>query len=106
MSATRTANRDARPLIETRIPFVNHGSNFVGNAYPDGYGTRHTGRLPEEWVKAIQRENPTYVVFSYATPIGWWSQTHGWTVPGESYSVTTDSKHRPHLSGLDQRGAS
>jgi hypothetical protein len=42
-----------------------------------------------------------YVVHSYATPIGVHSQSQGWVIPEDKYSVTT-SKHQSQL----RRGAS
>jgi len=81
-----TANRSAGALIAERIPFRGH--NLTGDAVD---GPVSPGRLPAECVDSL-REATTgggYVVFSYATPIAWWSPGAGWTVPEVRYSVTT-----------------
>ena len=54
------------------------------------------GRLPAEYVRLCQAEPPTYLVMSYATPIAWFSDAHGWTVPDERYSVTT-GRHQGYV---------
>jgi hypothetical protein len=54
------------------------------------------GRLPEPYRRLISAECPTYVVLSYATPIGWWAPGTGWSVPHEHYSPTT-SRHQGML---------
>lgn len=54
------------------------------------------GRLPQGYVRLCEREAPTYVVYSYATPIAWWSPAGGWTVPDVRYSVTT-GRHQGYV---------
>ena len=87
----RTANRDCAPLVARREPFT--GSNLRG-------GPRGTvgsfGRLPDEWRRVYQEDNPDYVVWSYATPIVWHGR-HGWRVPPVRYSPTT-TRHVSHVT--------
>lgn len=47
------------------------------------------GKLPHEYHAEITQQNPDYVVYSYYTPIAWHTETNGWTIPDNSYSVTT-----------------
>jgi hypothetical protein len=54
------------------------------------------GRLALEYVRILEREQPSYLVMSYATPIAWWSLEHGWTLPDERYSVTT-GRHQGYV---------
>jgi hypothetical protein len=51
------------------------------------------GRLTGDLRTRFYNDRPTYVVFSYQTPIAWWSVEHGWTVPDDRYSATT-SRHQ------------
>ncbi len=39
---------------------------------------------------------PSYVVYSYATPIAWWTEENGWHKVGQKFSVTT-SRHQGNL---------
>ena len=59
-----------------------------------------TGRMPQEFVdellsdiNTMPNESYIYLVYSYQTVIGWWTQEHGWKRPDVKYSVTT-SKHQ------------
>lgn len=52
-----------------------------------------TGDLPDEWAILLRAEQPSYIIISYRTPIAWWSERLGWTVPEVTYSVTT-SRHQ------------
>jgi hypothetical protein len=47
------------------------------------------GRLPEEWRRKFYGDAPTYVVYSYQTPIGWRTAEGEWVIPGVRYSATT-----------------
>lgn len=53
------------------------------------------GYLRGPWLDLLVEDRPTieYVVYSYATPIAWWSKEHGWRMPDIKYSVTT-SRHQ------------
>lgn len=50
------------------------------------------GELPTDWRNAIYNDNPSYVVYSYATPIAWKCE-RGWVIPPVTYSATT-SRHQ------------
>lgn len=59
------------------------------------------GQLPEAHrlrLSADRADNggPVYVVYSYSTPIAWYTTAWGWRVPDVRYSVTT-SKHQGKL---------
>lgn len=61
-----------------------------------GYVTLGTfGYLPLVWQDVLyaERRDVTFTIASYATPIAWCTDTHGWTVPDVRYSVTT-SRHQ------------
>lgn len=80
--------------LRDRSPFRTHGS-MHGTTDPIGHG-----RLPREFwssFDAATHGNATgYAVYSYATPIAWWSPEDGWTMPEVRYSVTT-SKHQGRI---------
>lgn len=59
--------------------------NIAGSKYPEAHGY---GQLPFVHVNRMKEANPTYVVYSYETPIAWLNTT-GWVVPHILYSVTT-----------------
>ena len=84
---TNATRRTTPDLIAVRETFRNAGDTM--RASWNGWGR---GRLPR-W--ATVPDN-AYVVYSYATPIGWFDLATGrWTVPAVKYSVTT-SRHQ-HL---------
>lgn len=58
-----------------------------------------TGQLPAEWTEALKSDpSVSYVVYSYATPIAWYSELQcQWVIPDVKYSVTT-SKHQGIIS--------
>lgn len=78
-----------RQHIDARIPFQTYGAlmaisrseNAVGKPLP------FTGQLPMRYVESAERAS--YVVYSYSTPIAWWSEEDGWTRPEVKYSRTT-----------------
>lgn len=51
------------------------------------------GRLPADYSAALRADEPTYVVYSYATPIGWHGR-RGWIIPDKNYSHTTTRHQR------------
>jgi hypothetical protein len=66
-----------------------------------------TGRMPQEFVdellsdiNTMPNESYIYLVYSYTTVIGWWTQENGWKRPMVSYLgdsgrvSTTTSKHQ------------
>lgn len=61
------------------------------------------GRLSLEWARRLRADDPVYVVFSYGTPIAWWSSA-GWVVPAELYSVTTLRHQNVVRGALEQVG--
>ena len=94
ISTRGTAVRDA---IVNRRDFDTHGSFWGRDADGTGYlGFLGGGVLNDEYRGRFRVERPTFVVFSYATPIAWWSDFHGWTVPPVKYSVTT-SRHQSQV---------
>jgi hypothetical protein len=61
------------------------------------------GQLPtEHWQRLhadLRDGESAYVVYSYSTPIAWFTHAWGWRVPQVRYSVTT-SKHQGRLYRL------
>lgn len=48
------------------------------------------GELSDELIEQFHAERPSYVVYSYATPIAWYGK-NGWTQPSAKYSATTSN---------------
>lgn len=93
--------------FHTRTIIANHvrrheefrKGNISAERYEAGNLPR-TGQLPSfiaDQLKAVIRENNTYVVFSYNTPIGWviLDGNDNWFIPNVKYSTTTT--HHQHL---------
>lgn len=96
----RTTNREARKYIANLEPFTNGTGSFRGverDDIPSGTGKMPDG--PERGDYIVQRNWGflDYVVFSYATPIAWYSNRDGWHVTEHKYSVTTSGKHMNNL---------
>jgi hypothetical protein len=87
---------DTPPLIRDMAPFETHG-NFHATEEP--YGPASYGHLRgydyEVWRK--HRQYIRYVVWSYWTPIAWWSPAYGWHVVRQTFSMTTSSRHQSKL---------
>lgn len=92
ISTRGTAVRDA---IANRRDFDTHGS-FWGREVSD-LASLPTGELArtDAW-NDFRSSGAAFVVYSYRTPIAWWSEAHGWTVPPVKYSVTT-SRHQSQV---------
>jgi hypothetical protein len=82
---------DAHREIAARHPFHNSTGSLRGEVTVPHKTWIGTGHLPREYRGAVLAAD--YVVFSYATPIGWHVPGQGWTVPDVKYSVTT-SRHQ------------
>jgi hypothetical protein len=95
---TTTASRDAlHTAIRDRVPFTSSGALTAVTADGTGeLGFLGGGQLADQYRHLYRRERPTYVVYSYATPIAWWSERDDWTIPDVKYTVTT-SKHQHHV---------
>lgn len=82
--------------IRDMVPFTTSGS-LSAQAVP-GLGTWDSGRLSGADETAFRAEcrEIRYVVYSYSTPIAWWSGVNGWHVVSQKFSSTT-SKHQGNL---------
>lgn len=84
--ATKTT---ANQFISKRLDFKTGGSLKGENRTPgypasSGYLESKTDR------ETVERfHNSNYAVWSYATPIAWWTEGVGWERPEVSYSPTT-----------------
>jgi len=95
-----------------RIPRANHATSpqyiyerkeFQCNSMSGMWRTSWTGvgelsgTADETLFREHEREGePMYVVFSYSTPIAWWTERHGWHKVEQKFSPTT-SKHQGRL---------
>lgn len=78
-------------LLANLVPFT--GNSMAGHRYnsPENTNTPPAsgGRLPREYSVPA---TAVYVVFSYATPLGWVDADGTVTIPDERYSVTTSKQ--------------
>ena len=97
----RVSGRQAYEPISRREAFVTQGAlsarTHTGPGDQLNFGKMSEGS--QSMIKALS--DIDYVVHSYATPIGVHSESQGWVIPEDKYSVTT-SRHQGQL----RRGAS
>ena len=87
-----TSNANAVTFIRDRVNFI--GSNFVGitqspNNDPE---FRTYGQLDTNNIMNLEKDQPSFIVYSYSTPIAWFGKI-GWVIPAIKYSQTT-SRHQ------------
>jgi hypothetical protein len=89
MTVRKATRNNADQFIRARQDFKTGGALRGANRTPGAYES--TGylrdRTDDETVKRFQ--DSSYAVWSYATPIAWWSEADGWERPEVSYSPTT-----------------
>lgn len=86
-------------LIHERTEFETYGA--LSAEWNGGYPL---GQLPQPWrdiliahtTNSQGQVERAYVVYSYQTPIAWWTKAHGWVIPPVKYSRTT-SVHQGKL---------
>jgi hypothetical protein len=85
MAVRKATRNNADQFITKRLDFKTGGalSGYQSGSDP----INHPGRLPEEFRESFR--NSEYRVYSYVTPIAWWSVDRGWERPEVSYSPTT-----------------
>jgi len=78
-------------------PDMFKAASMSGGAY-----SSYTGELPA-WAREVyMADKPSYVIYSYATPLAWLRSDGSWAYVDHRYSVTT-SKHQSHLRHLFTR---
>jgi len=101
---------DLRDILSKQVEFRNSTNNFRGEKW--GENTMpSTGHMDSADRITLERDllhyGITYVVWSYATPIGWRRGDGVWYSPDAGYSQTTKSKHlsrlRPAIAELNER---
>jgi len=89
-----------RDALAADRAFVNGGRSFHGA--PVAAMPAATGWLPQNWAQRMWTDRPTYVVWSYATPIGWRTHDGVWRVPRIFYSRTTSAHQGALRTAVDQ----
>lgn len=96
MPKINSRSREVAERIRDRVPFETYGALKATEE------TRVTawdsGRLtgPDLDRFNLDLDSIRYVVWSYATPIAWWSETNGWHRVAQKFSMTT-SHHQGKL---------
>ena len=97
MTLTATSNKNAGDLIAKRIAI--RGSNFYGQVTsPDLEEFGSYGMLPSTHISLLIKDQPSYIVWSYGTPIAWYTANCQWVIPSLKYSQTT-SRHQSLVRG-------
>lgn len=94
--------RDARRFIAAREDF-DCGNLYGGHLKPGPYavGLAPKGYLPAAWKVRFAFDNPTYVVYSYGTPIAWVADDGREVVPYVRYSNSTARHQTEARMGMD-----
>lgn len=77
------------------IGCIARGEQFEAAALSGGPNRHDTGQLPDCFRELFAHDRPSYVVYSYATPIAWVTDRGDVRIPETKYSVTT-SKHQSY----------
>lgn len=84
----RSSWMDLRDVLLAGDEFTNNGGSFTGA--PVGPSVRPlTGRMSTDEAAQFRADRPTYVIWSYATPIAWRRADGTWHASDARYSVTT-----------------
>jgi hypothetical protein len=103
---------ELQELLAEGEEFKNTTGKFRGERWTSS--TRpHTGQMSGADRMAMERDlvhyGIDYVVWSYATPIGWRRGDGVWVSPDAGYSMTTKTKHlsrlRPAIAELNELAA-
>jgi hypothetical protein len=84
--------RDAIHYIATQQEFK--ASALSGHAHTEGTGRLSDSLDRERFLQDVEGIN--YAVYSYGTPIAWYTEGNGWYVVEQKFSVTT-SKHQNYV---------
>ena len=93
LAGTRISNSDAGAYITNRIGFI--GSNFFSIVQAPDHNPndfRTYGYLDTLLIAELNKDEPSYIIYSYNTPIAWYGKV-GWVIPSVKYSSTT-SRHQ------------
>lgn len=99
---TRVTRRDMHLAVRDRVDFKYNES---------AHGTWTSAMPRSGWMDHDTREDmrrhcaasvgPIFVVYSYATPIGVWTESDGWWINPEKYSRTTGRHQGMLRRGID-----
>lgn len=95
----KVTNHQARYEIHARRDFINSTGTLSGYEIGSDPNNGSYGRLPKEFRESCRWAD--YRVYSYATPIAWFSAEHGWTMPDVFYSQTTTCRHQSACKTAD-----
>lgn len=107
MSDTRptvsSRDRKVAEMIRDRKGFKTYGSFSAQSTLDAGLGNWDSGKLYGEDLESFREQCRLidYVVYSYSTPIAWYSQEYGWYVARGKWSLTT-SHHQGKLYLIPQ----
>lgn len=103
MKTLSTRGHQVAQTIALRETFKTHGA--LQGRVVEGLGRYDCGQLADaDKAKFIEQcDEITYVVYSYVTPIAWYTPKHGWHKVEQKFSPTT-STHQGRLYMIDQGG--
>jgi hypothetical protein len=105
MPRISSRGREVAEYIRDRKAFTTSGA-LKATVHGERGAHEGSGHLNAEEQKRFYAESSSirYIVWSYATPIAWWSEEHGWRIVDQRFSVTT-SKHQGLLYLIDRSAA-
>ena len=90
MALKAKGKRAVQAAVDLRTPF-NHGTLSAQRIEHMTYG-HMIPALGRSLATEIAVNGSAFVIFSYATPIAWWSdEAQEWIIPDVKYSVTTSN---------------
>lgn len=102
MPKISSRSREVTERIQRHEPFQTYGA--LRGEIPGPYGLTSWGRLSGTDLDQLREDdrpgNITYVVYSYATPIGW-ATPAGWYKVTQRFSMTT-SHHQGKVPSTDR----
>lgn len=98
MKRLTTRGRATAEAIRDREDFTTNGALYgtSENWHGSGYLSGEDQNVWQEEAGQIK-----YAVYSYATPIAWWTEQNGWHRVVQKFSRTT-SKHQGNLYLIDE----
>ena len=90
--------------IADRIPFRTHGALYAVAGTHDGSGRLNSDEARRFFGEVRDCDQTCYVVYSYDTPIAWWTPEHGWHIVEQRFSVTT-TRHQSRLPLIRESAA-
>lgn len=99
MAKLSSRSREVAEHIRDRRPFQTHGAlRATEETERHGLGPWDSGQLAGADLDRYREDmrEIRYAIWSYSTPIAWWTESRGWHIVAQRFSMTT-SHHQGKL---------